>query len=89
MTRQFSKHSSSSNHSVFSNELANATGPIDYGFTNDYMFRAILQRNMTVLKALISSLLHIKMEDITEIRIQIPLSSEKLLRTGTLSSTSI
>lgn len=79
MTRQFSKHSSSSNHSVFSNELANATGPIDYGFTNDYMFRAILQKNMTVLKALISTLLHIKMEDITEIRIQNPIELGKTI----------
>ena len=79
MDKQFSKHRSSLNHSVFSNELANATGPIDYGFTNDYMFRAILQRNMTVLKALISSLLHIKMEDITEIRIQNPIELGKTI----------
>jgi hypothetical protein len=33
------------NPAVFSKELAKATGPIDYGFTNDYMFRAILQKN--------------------------------------------
>ena len=79
MDKQFSKHNSSLNHSVFSNELANATGPIDYGFTNDYMFRAILQKNMTVLKALISSLLHIKMEDITEIRIQNPIELGKTI----------
>lgn len=30
-----------------------ATGTIEYGFTNDYMFRAILQKNKKVLKALI------------------------------------
>ena len=46
MDTQFSTHISSSDQSVFSNELANATGPIDYGFTNDYMFRAILQKNI-------------------------------------------
>lgn len=27
-----------------------ATGKIDYGMTNDYMFRAILQKNSVVLK---------------------------------------
>ncbi len=42
-----------------SQSLAEATGPIDYTFTNDYMFRAILQKNIAVLKALICSLLHI------------------------------
>jgi len=36
-----------------------ATGVIDYGFTNDYMFRAILQKNKKVLKALICALLHL------------------------------
>ena len=30
-----------------------ATGPIDFGFTNDYMFRAILQKNAKVLKGLV------------------------------------
>lgn len=42
-----------------------ATGRIDYGMTNDYMFRAILQRNEKVLKGLICSLLHLKPEEIT------------------------
>ena len=28
-----------------------ATGSIDYPFTNDYMFRAILQKDKQVLKA--------------------------------------
>ena len=37
-----------------------ATGSIDYPFTNDYMFRAILQKDKQVLKALIAALLHLK-----------------------------
>ena len=37
-----------------------ATGSIDYPFTNDYMFRAILQKDKHVLKALIAALLHLK-----------------------------
>ena len=39
-----------------------ATGSIDYPFTNDYMFRAILQKDKQVLKALIAALLHLKKE---------------------------
>lgn len=37
-----------------------AIGSIDYPFTNDYMFRAILQKDKQVLKALIAALLHLK-----------------------------
>lgn len=35
-----------------------ASGPIDYGFTNDYIFRAILQNHPKVLTGLVSALLH-------------------------------
>ena len=34
----------------FSKNLMKATGPIMYNMTNDYMFRAILQKNKKVLK---------------------------------------
>jgi predicted transposase/invertase (TIGR01784 family) len=37
--------------------------------TNDYLFRALLQRNNNVLKALICALLHLKMEDVHEVTI--------------------
>ena len=33
----------------------NLTGPIDYGFRNDYMFRAALQLSQKALIGLISS----------------------------------
>lgn len=33
-----------------------ATGSIDYPFTNDYIFRAILQKDKQVLKALVCAL---------------------------------
>nr|MBQ8253650.1 hypothetical protein [Lachnospiraceae bacterium] len=36
---------------VTSGDFASATGAIEYGFTNDYMFRVILQKNKKVLKA--------------------------------------
>lgn len=44
-----------------------ATGSIDYPFTNDYMFRAILQKDKQVLKALIAALLHLKKESIHDV----------------------
>ncbi len=50
-----------------------ATGPIDYGFTNDYMFRAILQQNTKVLKGLVSALLHLEPEEITSIAVTNPM----------------
>lgn len=53
--------------------FANATGKIDYQFTNDYMFRAIFQKNKRVLKALICSLLHLDMNDIKSITVTNPI----------------
>ena len=49
-----------------------ATGSIDYPFTNDYMFRAILQKDKQVLKALIVALLHLKKESIHDVVITNP-----------------
>ena len=49
-----------------------ATGSIDYPFTNDYMFRAILQKNKQVLKALIAALLHLEKENIHDVVITNP-----------------
>ena len=56
-----------------------ATGKITYNFTNDYMFRAILQRNLTVLKGLICSLLHLRPEHITDITITNPIELGKTI----------
>ena len=53
--------------------MQNATGKIDYGLTNDYMFRVILQRHINVLKALICSLLHLQPNEIKEIYIRNPI----------------
>ena len=53
-----------SNENNISPNLAKATGTIAYGFTNDYMFRAILQKNSGVLKALICSMLHISPDQV-------------------------
>lgn len=50
-----------------------ATGKIRYNMTNDYMFRAILQKNPKVLKGLISSLLHLQPEQIKSLIIENPI----------------
>ncbi len=42
--------------------LANASGKIPYNMTNDYMFRAVLQKNAKVLAGLVGSLLHLDPE---------------------------
>ena len=55
----------------------NATGKITYTFTNDYMFRAILQRNKTVLKGLICSLLHLTPDSVISITINNPIELGK------------
>ncbi len=53
--------------SPFSKALANATGPIEFGFTNDYIFRAVMERNLVVLKGLICALLHLRPEDVNSV----------------------
>lgn len=57
----------------FSEPLARASGPIDYGLTNDYMFRAVLQQNNRVLKGLICSLLHLDPADVLSVEIINPI----------------
>lgn len=64
------RHVTTSPQSPF---LENATGAIDYRFTNDYMFRAILQENTEVLTALICSLLHLKRSEVTSVVITNPI----------------
>ncbi len=44
--------------------LKAASGPVAIPMTNDYLFRALLQRNNKVLRGLICSLLHLKPEQI-------------------------
>ena len=53
--------------------IMEATGNIDYGLTNDYMFRAILQKSRKTLIGLASALLHLNPEDIKDIEITNPI----------------
>lgn len=55
------------------NSYETATGPIDYGFRNDYMFRAALQKSMKTLKGLVGSMLHLNPDDIQSVEITNPI----------------
>ena len=55
-------------------EFQNASGPIDYQMTNDYMFHAVLQKNQKVLKSLLCSLLNLHPETILSIQILNPIT---------------
>ena len=63
--KHFSSHSSSI--------LSSAKGPVSIPLTNDYLFRAFLQKNNQALKGLICSLLHLSVNDITSVEITNPI----------------
>lgn len=53
--------------------FAEATGPVSYTLTNDYLFRAVFQSNQKALKGLLCALLHLKPDDIKSLVIQNPI----------------
>ena len=59
--------SSKSNQIIIT--LDQVTGPVQIPMTNDYLFRALLQKNNHVLKGLICSLLHLKPEEVISVTI--------------------
>ncbi len=50
-----------------------ATGQLPHPLTNDYMFKALLQKNANALKHLICSLLHLRSEEIESVEIRNPI----------------
>ncbi|MDC7289026.1 Rpn family recombination-promoting nuclease/putative transposase [Blautia schinkii] len=50
-----------------------ATGKIPYGFTNDYMFRAVFQKNQKALKGLLSAVLGMPQQEIVSCEITNPI----------------
>ena len=50
-----------------------ATGTMDFGLTNDYMFHAVFQKNKTALTGLLSSVLHMEPEKIKSVIITNPI----------------
>lgn len=53
--------------------LDQATGPVLIPLTNDYLFRALLQKNEHVLKGLICSLLHLRPDEVVSVKITNPI----------------
>lgn len=53
--------------------LEGASGPVRFGFTNDYMFRAVLQNSNYALRHLLSALLDISSEEILSCKITNPI----------------
>lgn len=50
-----------------------ATGKLPYTLTNDYLFKALLQKNERVLKHLICSLLHLQPDKVKKVEIKNPI----------------
>ena len=66
--------------SALSNESAfsfPSSGKLEFPMTNDYLFRALLQKNNRVLKGLIGSLLHMNVDSIVSATIQNPIELGK------------
>ena len=61
-----------SRHTESFPSVQNASGPLRFNMTNDYMFRAVLQSNNKVLRGLICSLQHCQVMS-SEMLITIPL----------------
>ena len=55
------------------NSIIPDSGLLTLPMTNDYLFRALLQQNNKVLKGLISSLLHLSLEEIISVEITNPI----------------
>lgn len=49
------------------------SGKLKYPLTNDFMFKAVLQRNQAALKGLLCALLNMRMEEIASIRVLNPI----------------
>ena len=56
-----------------SQRFQDASGPIRFGFTNDYMFRVVLQKDKTALKSLICALLHLPPDKVTSVEVTNPI----------------
>lgn len=58
-------------------ELSKLHGPIDIPLTNDYLFRALLQKNNQVLKAILCALLHLNPEQVKKVSVENPIELGK------------
>ena len=58
-------------------DLSRFKGELPFPLTNDYFFRAVMQENNRVLKALVCSLLHLNEDEVHEVRILNPIELGK------------
>ncbi|MDE6852092.1 MAG: Rpn family recombination-promoting nuclease/putative transposase, partial [Lachnospiraceae bacterium] len=63
--------------SITAVELSELHGTLDIPMTNDYLFRALLQQNNRVLKALICALLHLDPANVQEVSVENPIELGK------------
>lgn len=54
-------------------DYSDLTGPLKYKLTNDYMFKAFLQKNESILKGLLCALLRLDYEDVRSVEITNPI----------------
>ena len=59
--------------SVDSSILDQATGPVSFKLTNDYLFRAVMQKNQKVLKGLVCALLHLQASEVSSFELRNPI----------------
>ena len=71
------------NKAILSSDWHTQTGELTFSMTNDYLFRALLQKNNNVLKALISSVLHYDAGSIESAEITNPIELGKALNDKT------
>lgn len=67
------KRNSSPIKDIETGSLEDAHGMIPVRMTNDYLFRALMQKNNNVLKSLICSLLHLDPDEVTSVTILNPI----------------
>lgn len=58
---------------VYSPEWKKMTGPISFSMSNDYLFRALMQKDERTLKAVVASFLRVTPESISEIEVTNPI----------------
>ncbi len=61
------------NNKLIKSSYKDATGSIAFNMTNDYMFRAILQKNKNVLKGIICAVLHLNPDEVQSAHITNPI----------------
>ncbi len=67
------RNSNQNTHQKAYRLLESVSGPMDFTMTNDFMFKAVLQRNNYVLLNLIAALLHLKPEDVKSVTVTNPI----------------